>query len=90
MVDLAVLVDLIRQRIDVSSANGTTYDSEGRLVSTGETVTVPVAAARLGCSPRTLTKAIGEHRLEARKLGRDWLIRLADLDSYRFGDRRND
>lgn len=83
--DMVTLLDsIISEREWLSSANGTTINDEGRLDIAGETFTVPVAAARLGCSPRTLRKAIGERRLRATKVGRDWLITLPDLNSYRF------
>ena len=39
-----------------------------------ELITTKEAAARLGCKPITIRKAIDEGRLKGEKLGRDWLV----------------
>lgn len=48
-------------------------------------VTAGQAAERLGCTARAITKAIENRKLLGRKVGHQWLIRVQDLDTYRFG-----
>jgi excisionase family DNA binding protein len=48
-----------------------------------ETLTTPEAAAELGVSVRRVEALIKAGRLRARKAGRYWLIRRADLDPVR-------
>jgi excisionase family DNA binding protein len=50
------------------------------LVNTDELLTTAQAAPRLGCSIPQVKAMCQEGKLPARKVGRDWVIRVADLD----------
>ena len=41
------------------------------------------AAAALGVSPNRVRQVLESAQLPGRKIGRDWLIRRADLERYR-------
>jgi excisionase family DNA binding protein len=45
--------------------------------------TTTEAAASLGLAPTTVRTQIARGRLQARKVGRDWIIRASDLEHYR-------
>lgn len=48
-----------------------------------EIMGVDAAAKQLGLSYRGTLKWVGRGRLRARRLGREWLIRRSDLDTFR-------
>lgn len=43
------------------------------------------AAGMVGVTSRSITKAIGEGRLPASKVGCRWVIQVLDIDEYRVG-----
>ena len=47
-------------------------------------ITLRDAAARLGIKPDTLLKAIKRGRMNARKVGRDWLVEESEIEWYRI------
>lgn len=49
---------------------------------------VPQAAQELGVSRFTVWKYIDSQRLPAFRVGRDWIIRRADLDTFKATRRR--
>jgi excisionase family DNA binding protein len=51
-----------------------------------EQITTTAAAARLGVTPRRVRALIDDGRLPATRIGRDWLIDVADL--ARVADRK--
>lgn len=57
-------------------------------MSNTEMLTVAEAAATLGIAPSSVRHAIRAGRLEARKAGRDWWLRPADVLAYK-ANRRN-
>ena len=69
-------------------------------LAAGDTVSLPVAAASLGCSEPTLWRAINKGWLPAYKIGKRWRLPMASLELYRqsranspvpvAGDRRAD
>lgn len=48
-----------------------------------ERLTLREAAAQLGVTPDTLRAQIHRKKLEATKVGRDWLVSTDELDRYR-------
>ncbi|MFF4347847.1 helix-turn-helix domain-containing protein [Streptomyces sp. NPDC001530] len=75
------------QRIDIehSSDNGTAPPPTGN-VSTGTEVSVPEAAALLGCTPEYVRRLARTGAITARRIGaRTWAIDRAALDNYRHG-----
>jgi excisionase family DNA binding protein len=56
----------------------------GRLMTTTE------AAAILGITPHTLRQQIAKGKLVARKVGRDYQIRPAEVERYRLEHLRGD
>jgi len=57
-------------------------------MSSTQILTVAEAAAILGVAPSSVRHAIRAGRLEARKAGRDWLLRPEDVLMYK-ANRRN-
>ena len=51
-------------------------------------MTLKEAAASLGLDPATLRQAIARGSLEAKKLGRDWIVTRKDVERYRKEHRR--
>lgn len=47
-------------------------------------VSLGEAARRLGIKPDTLLKAVHRGRLNARKVGRDWLVEESEIEWYRM------
>ncbi len=45
-------------------------------------LTVPDAAARIGLDRSMVRRYCAEGRLPAQRIGRDWLIRWADLNAF--------
>ncbi len=85
--DLNVLFDLLELGGEGgSSARATTVSNPASLGN--ELLTVSQAANRMGCSPQAIRKACGEGRLKADRVGRDWVIRLDELNTYRYGGTR--
>ena len=51
-------------------------------------MTLKEAAERIGTTPDNLRGAIARGSLQARKVGRDWLVEPAEVERYRAENRR--
>jgi len=51
-------------------------------------MTLREAAAVLGVTPDTLRQQIANGKLRAKKIGRDWHVTPAEVETYRKGHKR--
>ncbi|MDH6460886.1 excisionase family DNA binding protein [Micromonospora sp. A200] len=84
LVALATAAAIWRQQAGISSDHGTDQRKQPE-TETGSPLTTTQAAHRLGITDRGVRAAIAAQRLNAQRVGDQWLIDREDLEHFRAG-----
>lgn len=85
-VDMAVLLDAIKQYAQMSADIGTSSEERRTIDPAGEILTVSQAAAKTGRPVRGIRKACETGRLVSWKTGNQWSIPTQGLNDYLYGE----